>query len=123
MLLLGSCFGLPFLAFLLLLVLGPKTCGCFLPHANTCTSFGTCVQMSYAELLWVDHLGMYVRLETEGHPDGPMVARVPFYRPVLDERDARSVITMAAQIAWEEERPYTPPVPSIFTDAAAAANN
>uniref|UniRef100_A0A7S0RU71 DUF2470 domain-containing protein n=1 Tax=Chlamydomonas leiostraca TaxID=1034604 RepID=A0A7S0RU71_9CHLO len=83
-------------------------------------------EMSYAELLWVDRLGMWVRVEAAGHGDGPHVVRVPFYRSVLDERDARSVITMAAQLAWENDRPYTPPVPSIFTDAsatAAAANN
>ncbi|KXZ48706.1 hypothetical protein GPECTOR_26g609 [Gonium pectorale] len=79
-------------------------------------------EMSYAELLWVDHLGMYVRSEVAG-TEGPEVIRVPFYRPVLDERDARSVITMAAQIAWERERSYNPPLPSIFADAAAAANN
>jgi hypothetical protein len=35
----------------------------------------------------------------------------------------RSVLTMAAQVAWERDRPYIPPVPAIFTDAAAAANN
>jgi hypothetical protein len=35
----------------------------------------------------------------------------------------RSVLTMAAQVAWEKDRPYVPPVPSIFTDAAAATNN
>jgi hypothetical protein len=34
-----------------------------------------------------------------------------------------SVLTMAAQVAWEKERPYVPPVPAIFTDTAAAANN
>jgi len=81
------------------------------------------IEMNYAELLWVDRLGMYVRVEAANHLDGLVIARVPFYRPVLDERDARSVITMAAQLAWEEERPYTPPVPSIYTDPAAAANN
>ena len=73
--------------------------------------------MSYAELLWVDYLGMYIRTEVNGSE--PEVVRVPFYRPVLDERDARSVITMAAQIAWERERSYTPPVPSIFADVAS----
>jgi hypothetical protein len=44
--------------------------------------------MSYAELLWLDRLGMYVRVEVEGG-EGPSVIRIPFYRPVLDERDAR----------------------------------
>lgn len=55
-------------------------------------------QMSYAELLWVDRLGMWVRAEAAGHLQGTTIVRVPFYRPVLDERDARSVITMAAQV-------------------------
>ena len=30
---------------------------------------------------------------------------------VLDERDARSVLTMLAQLAWEQERNYVPVVP------------
>ena len=47
----------------------------------------TAVQMSYAELLWLDYLGLYVRVEAEGIPSG--VVRVPFYRPVTDDRDAR----------------------------------
>ncbi|KAG2440246.1 hypothetical protein HXX76_004358 [Chlamydomonas incerta] len=75
-------------------------------------------EMSYAELMWVDQLGMYIATEVAGR-EAPEVVRVPFYRPVLDERDARSVITMASQIAWERERAYTPPLPSIFMDAAA----
>lgn len=75
------------------------------------------VEMAYAELLWLDRLGMYIRSEVAGQP--PQVVRVPFYRPVLDERDARSVITMAAQIAWEAERTYVPPLPAIFQDAAS----
>jgi len=73
--------------------------------------------MLYAELVWVDRLGMYVRTEVEGHDEA--VVRVPFYRPVIDERDARSVITMAAQIAWESERTYTP-VPVPLADAATS---
>jgi hypothetical protein len=75
-------------------------------------------QMMYAELLWVDRLGLYISCESEGGKS--KVVRVPFIRPVLDERDARSAITMAAQIAWEEERPYTPAPP---TAAMTAANN
>lgn len=78
-------------------------------------------QMVYAELVWVDRLGMYVRTEVEGRD--PSIVRVPFYRPVLDERDARSVITMAAQIAWEADRAYVPvPMPTP-TETAAASNN
>ncbi|KAG2455008.1 hypothetical protein HYH02_000833 [Chlamydomonas schloesseri] len=75
-------------------------------------------EMAYAELMWVDHLGMYINTEVAGR-EAAEVVRVPFYRPVLDERDARSVITMASQIAWERERAYNPPLPSIFMDAAA----
>ncbi|GFR52262.1 hypothetical protein Agub_g14796 [Astrephomene gubernaculifera] len=77
-------------------------------------------EMSYVELLWVDQLGMYLRSEVAGQ-EGPQVLRVPFYRPVLDERDARAVITMASQIAWERERAYTPPITAMYADAAAAA--
>lgn len=55
------------------------------------------LQMTYAELLWLDAQGMYVRCETAG-AEGSRVLRVPFYRTVLDERDVRSVITMAAQV-------------------------
>ncbi|GAX83272.1 hypothetical protein CEUSTIGMA_g10698.t1 [Chlamydomonas eustigma] len=75
-------------------------------------------QMLYAELLWVDRLGLYISCEKEGGES--KVVRVPFIRPVLDERDARSAITMAAQIAWEEERPYTPAPP---TTSLTAVNN
>jgi hypothetical protein len=99
-------------------------------------------RMAYAELLWVDRLGVYVRAEVAAADDAAAGAeaatadaemrlvRVPFQRPVLDERDARSALTMAAQIAWEGERSYTPPVPAVFgadaiakaLEAAAAAN-
>eukprot|EP00877_Chromochloris_zofingiensis_P006534 jgi/Chrzof1/2133/Cz11g03230.t1_PGR7[v5.2] len=70
------------------------------------------VEMQYAELLWLDRLGMYIRCELLGRE--PQIVRVPFMRPVIDDRDARSVITMAAQLAWEKDRSYTPPLPSIF---------
>ena len=43
--------------------------------------------MTYAELLWVDRLGMYIRSEVAGR--APEIVRVPFYRPITDERDAR----------------------------------
>jgi hypothetical protein len=47
------------------------------------------LQMMYAELLWVDRLGLYISCESEGGKS--KVVRVPFIRPVLDERDARCV--------------------------------
>jgi hypothetical protein len=94
-------------------------------------------RMAYAELLWVDRLGVYVRAEMaaeegEGEASSSEAAataeggemtlvRVPFQRPVLDERDARSALTMAAQIAWEGERSYVPPVPAVFSEGAVAA--
>jgi hypothetical protein len=95
-------------------------------------------RMAYAELLWVDRLGVYVRAEVAADDEegsaadsaaeaaaaegGEMtLVRVPFQRPVLDERDARSALTMAAQIAWEGERSYVPPVPAVFSEGAVAA--
>lgn len=78
-------------------------------------------EMVYAELLWMDRLGLYIRSEASGRL--PEVVRVPFYRPVIDERDVRSVVTMAAQLAWERTRKYIPPVSSIFEDLNTAASN
>lgn len=90
-----------------------------------CRSFNPVVmllsQMSYAELLWVDRLGMYVRIEMSDGSIEPQVVRVPFYRPVLDERDARSVITMAAQIAWERDRSMPLNIPAIFSSGDSLA--
>ena len=77
--------------------------------------------MSYAELVWVDRLGMYVRTEADSESPSSTVVRVPFFRPVVDVRDVRSVITMAAQLAWEGDRPYSPPLPDVF--AGVASNN
>lgn len=82
-------------------------CAAYLTYRVLCA-----VQMQYAELLWLDRLGMYIRCELLGRE--PQIVRVPFMRPVIDDRDARSVITMAAQLAWEKDRSYTPPLPSIF---------
>lgn len=72
------------------------------------------LEMEYVELLWLDSLGMYVRAEVAGRE--PTIVRVPFYRPVIDDRDVRSVITMAAQLAWEKDRNYVPPVPSFLAE-------
>lgn len=65
--------------------------------------------MYYAELLWVDRLGAYFKAVTQA--GAPTTLRVPFARPVDDERDARSALTMMAQMAWEIERPYQPVAP------------
>ena len=66
-------------------------------------------QIYVAKLVWVDSWGAYVAVETFGCE--PEILRVPFQRQVLDERDARSVLTLLAQFAWEEERHYSPPIP------------
>ena len=62
---------------------------CALPPPPLCLPLPTPTQMVYAELLWVDRLGMYVSCEVDGQQ--PSVVRVPFLRPILDERDARCV--------------------------------
>ncbi len=41
------------------------------------------------------------------------VVRVTFAREVTDERDARSTLTMLAQVAWERERNYIPVMSSV----------
>ena len=52
--------------------------------------------MAWGELLWVDRLGMYLRaVRQDGSAPGDL--RVPFVRPVGDEREARSALTMMAQ--------------------------
>lgn len=71
---------------------------------------GSPVEQVYsAELLWVDRIGAYLAAERYGSER--QIYRVKFQRPVVDERDARSVLTMLAQFAWEEERHYSPPIP------------
>lgn len=62
--------------------------------------------MYYAELLWIDCLGVYVK--GVGQDGSSKTVRVPFVRMVEDERDTRSALTMMAQVAWEEERTYSP---------------
>ena len=55
---------------------------CALPPPPLCLPLPTPTQMVYAELLWVDRLGMYVSCEVDGQQ--PSVVRVPFLRPILD---------------------------------------
>ena len=74
---------------------------------------GSPIEQTYAtELLWIDKQGIYLSVEADVHAGQPVVARVTFHRPVLDERDARSVLTLLAQVAWERERNYIPSVPA-----------
>ena len=67
-------------------------------------------EIEYAELLWVDKKGAFLKARLQGADT--TVFRVPFDREVDDERDARSALTMMAQVAWETERSYNPsPIP------------
>uniref|UniRef100_A0A7S0UY45 DUF2470 domain-containing protein n=1 Tax=Polytomella parva TaxID=51329 RepID=A0A7S0UY45_9CHLO len=61
-------------------------------------------EVEFAEVVWVDRLGVFVYAEVLGRPKG--ILRVPFYRPVLSVRDARAVMTMTAQVAWEALNKY-----------------
>ena len=73
---------------------------------------GQPIEQTYAsELLWIDKHGIYLSVVTLDSSI-PVVSRVTFHRPVLDERDARSMLTLLAQVAWERERNYIPSVPS-----------
>ncbi|KAJ7565988.1 hypothetical protein O6H91_02G083900 [Diphasiastrum complanatum] len=64
------------------------------------------VKVEEASLTWVDRLGFDLRVLTSA-PEQIMEIRVPFPREVNDERDARSSLTMMAQLAWEHERHYS----------------
>ena len=57
----------------------------------------------------VDRLGVYLYVQRLGQAGE--VVRVAFLRPVVDERDARSSLTLMAQLAWERERSYVPVSP------------
>lgn len=70
-------------------------------------------EMEHAQLLWIDTLGLYAFAKLI-RQDG-LVIRVPFLRPVTDERDARSTLTMLAQMAWESERSYIPVMPDLVS--------
>lgn len=73
-------------------------------------------EMEHSQLLWIDQLGLYAFAKLI-RSDG-FVIRVPFLRPVSDERDARSTLTMLAQVAWEQERSYTPVMPELVGAAS-----
>ncbi len=54
----------------------------------------------------MDRLGVYLYVQRLGQAGE--VVRVAFLRPVIDERHARSSLTLMAQLAWERERSYVP---------------
>jgi hypothetical protein len=75
--------------------------------------------LAAAELLWVDAAGAWAWLALAA--GGDATVRVPFPRPALDERDARSHLTMLSQLAWEAERNYQPVVPAAVGGGGAVA--
>lgn len=69
-------------------------------------------EIYYGEMAWVDKKGVYVRTSA-GSGEKLETIRVAFDREVIDERDARSALTMIAQVSWEKDKPYNP-VPVIL---------
>ena len=72
-------------------------------------------------MTWVDRLGfdLSVAAKSSMEDEGPaklLEIRIPFEREVADEREARSALTMMAQVAWEAERNYSSE-PTIAADA------
>lgn len=62
--------------------------------------------MTYAELAWVDRFGFYISYDTINAKSNAL--RVPFPREVEEDRDARSLLTMTAHLAWEKDRNTVP---------------
>eukprot|EP00271_Cylindrocystis_brebissonii_P017237 TRINITY_DN4399_c0_g2_i1.p1 TRINITY_DN4399_c0_g2~~TRINITY_DN4399_c0_g2_i1.p1 ORF type:complete len:423 (-),score=64.08 TRINITY_DN4399_c0_g2_i1:369-1637(-) len=86
---------------------------------------GVVEKVEEASMIWVDRFGFDLRVLTEGtgyNSDGsPNLLlrdiRVPFTRAlVTDERDARSSLTMMAQMAWEAKRKYIPPTNILLSE-------
>jgi hypothetical protein len=55
--------------------------------------------VSNAELLWIDRVGIYVGLT---HPKNKLL-RIPFLRYCRDERDLCSQFTMLSQVSWNRQ--------------------
>ena len=53
--------------------------------------------LAWAELLWVDRLGCYLRAAEHGATEATTL-RVRFGRSVEDERETRSLLTMMSQV-------------------------
>ncbi|CAI5510371.1 unnamed protein product [Closterium sp. Naga37s-1] len=89
------------------------------------------LQVDDASLIWVDRLGFDLRVlarpampgaaAAADFPARVMDVRVSFAREVGEEREARSALTMMAQVAWERERSFGSP--AVPTAAAAEASS
>ncbi|GJP52656.1 hypothetical protein CLOM_g11754 [Closterium sp. NIES-68] len=87
------------------------------------------LQVDDASLIWIDRLGFDLRVlarpampgsaAAADFPARVMDVRVPFAGEVSEEREARSALTMMAQVAWEKERSFaTPIVPAAAAEAS-----
>jgi putative heme iron utilization protein len=61
----------------------------------------------FGEMAWIDKKGVYMRASLSNGEKLETI-RVDFDRDVIDERDARSALTMIAQVSWEKDKPYQP---------------
>lgn len=67
------------------------------------------IEVEDASLTWMDKFGFDLRVLPR-YDQQLREVRVKFPRQVTDERDARSVFTMMAQVAWESEKNYFSPL-------------
>jgi hypothetical protein len=91
---------------------------CLRETRNNASEEGTLVQILDAEFLWIDTKGVEFKAEALGGLS--QTGRYSFVREALDELDALSLITMAAQVAWENERAYTPTIPTAVSQPSPA---
>lgn len=66
----------------------------------------------------IDRLGLDIHTVCQSKTD-IIDVRIPFQAPVSTESEARSTITMMAQMAWEKERNYTPRTIEAESDSEA----
>ncbi|KAM5579917.1 glutamyl-tRNA reductase-binding protein, chloroplastic [Rosa sericea] len=64
-------------------------------------------QVSEAKLVWIDRLGLDMRLWSP--QNGIFEVRIPFPRDVTDEKGAKSMFNCMAQLAWEVEKNFHAP--------------
>eukprot|EP00475_Leptophrys_vorax_P035957 TRINITY_DN59971_c0_g1_i1.p1 TRINITY_DN59971_c0_g1~~TRINITY_DN59971_c0_g1_i1.p1 ORF type:complete len:367 (-),score=4.04 TRINITY_DN59971_c0_g1_i1:183-1283(-) len=93
---------------------------------------GMDVHVEDASMTWVDRLGFDLRVlarpatrslaAAADLPTRVMELRVPFPREVGEEREARSAITMMAQVAWEKERSFAPINVAAVVEAPAGSS-
>ena len=61
----------------------------------------TLEELEDVQFMWVDSKGFYIRAQKRG--EDPVDLRFGFPAQLTDEKDAKSMLTMLAQVAWEQE--------------------